>query len=96
MVGRRVFIDHGTGIVIGDDVSILQKVTLGGTGKEQGDLHPKIRDRAFIAAGATILGNIEIGWGAIVGAGSVLLESILPYVTAVGIPARVLGPSRTG
>ncbi|MBQ1782615.1 MAG: serine O-acetyltransferase [Gammaproteobacteria bacterium] len=95
-VGQRVFIDHGTGIVIGEsasignDVSILQKVTLGGTGKEQGDRHPKIRDHAFIAAGATILGNIEIGAGATVGAGSVVLGSVPAYATAVGVPARVL------
>ncbi|MDF5853703.1 serine O-acetyltransferase [Pseudomonas aeruginosa] len=95
-VGRRVFIDHATGIVIGEtasignDVSILQKVTLGGTGKEYGDRHPKIRDRAFIAAGATILGNIEIGFASTVGAGSVVLEPVPPYSTVVGVPARIL------
>ncbi|WP_301184117.1 serine O-acetyltransferase [Comamonas thiooxydans] len=95
-VGQRVFIDHATGIVIGEtasignDVSILQKVTLGGTGKEHGDRHSKIRDRAFIAAGATILGNIEIGFAATVGAGSVVLEPVPPYATAVGVPARIL------
>lgn len=96
-MGRRVFIDHGTGIVIGetamvgDDVSILQHVTLGGTGKGRGDRHPKIRDGALLSANATVLGNIEIGRGATVGAGSVVLKSVPPFATAVGVPARTLG-----
>lgn len=96
-MGRRVFIDHGTGIVIGetamvgDDVSILQHVTLGGTGKGRGDRHPKIRDGALLSANATVLGNIEIGRGATVGVGSVVLKSVPPFATAVGVPARTLG-----
>lgn len=96
-MGRRVFIDHGTGIVIGetamigDDVSILQHVTLGGTGKDRGDRHPKIRDGVLLSANATVLGNIEIGRGAIVGAGSVVLRNVPPFATAVGVPARTLG-----
>jgi len=96
-MGRRVFIDHGTGIVIGetamvgDDVSILQHVTLGGTGKGRGDRHPKIRDGALLSANATVLGNIEIGRGATVGAGSVVLKSVPPFATVVGVPARTLG-----
>src|SRR3546814_2821801 len=77
--GRGIMIDHGTGVVIGetavveDDVSMLQNVTLGGTGKETGDRHPKIRRGVLIGAGANILGNIEIGEGAKIGAGSVVL-----------------------
>jgi serine O-acetyltransferase len=95
-VGRGVFIDHGTGLVvgetaeIGDDVSILQNVTLGGTGKEQGDRHPKVRDGVLLAAGAIVLGNIEIGRRAKVGAGSVVLKDVPPYSTVVGVPARVV------
>ena len=94
-IGRRVLIDHGTGIVIGetvvleDDVSMLQGVTLGGTGKNVGDRHPKIRRGVLLGAGATVLGNIEIGEGAKVGAGSIVLEAVLPYTTVVGNPARL-------
>ncbi len=96
-IGRRVLIDHGTGIVIGetalleDDVSLLQGVTLGGTGKNVGDRHPKIRRGVLIGAGAKILGNIEIGEGAKVGAGSIVLEAVRPYTTVVGNPARLVG-----
>lgn len=96
-IGRRVLIDHGTGIVIGetavleDDVSMLQGVTLGGTGKSIGDRHPKIRRGVLIGAGAKILGNIEIGEGAKIGAGSIVLESVRPYTTVVGNPARLVG-----
>ncbi len=96
-IGRRVLIDHGTGIVIGetvvleDDVSMLQGVTLGGTGKNVGDRHPKIRRGVLLGAGATVLGNIEIGEGAKVGAGSIVLEAVLPYTTVVGNPARLVG-----
>ncbi|MCQ8279138.1 serine O-acetyltransferase [Acetobacteraceae bacterium KSS8] len=96
-IGRRVLIDHGTGIVIGetavleDDVSMLQGVTLGGTGKNIGDRHPKIRRGVLIGAGATILGNIEIGTCAKIGAGSIVLESVKPYTTVVGNPARPVG-----
>jgi serine O-acetyltransferase len=96
-VGRGVFIDHGTGLVvgetavIGDDVSILQEVTLGGTGKERGDRHPKVRDGVLLAAGAKVLGNIEIGRGAKVGAGSVVLHPVPPCATVAGVPARIVG-----
>jgi serine O-acetyltransferase len=96
-IGRRVLIDHGTGIVIGetvvleDDVSMLQGVTLGGTGKNVGDRHPKIRRGVLIGAGAKILGNIEIGEGAKIGAGSIVLEAVRPYTTVVGNPARLVG-----
>jgi serine O-acetyltransferase len=89
--------DHATGIVIGettvieDNVSILQQVTLGGTGNEKGDRHPKIRSGVLIAAGATVLGNIEIGIGAKIGAGSVVLSDVEPHTTVVGIPARAIG-----
>jgi serine O-acetyltransferase len=96
-IGRGVFIDHGTGIVIGetsvveDDVSILQSVTLGGTGKVSGDRHPKIRRGVMIGAGAKILGNIEIGEGSKVAAGSVVLEPVLPHTTVAGVPAKPVG-----
>ena len=96
-VGRGVFIDHGTGVVvgetavIGDDVSILQNVTLGGTGKEHGDRHPKVRDGVLLAAGAKVLGNIEIGRRAKVGAGSVVLTDVPPCATVAGVPARIVG-----
>jgi serine O-acetyltransferase len=96
-VGRGVFIDHGTGVVvgetavIGDDVSILQNVTLGGTGKEHGDRHPKVRDGVLLSAGAKVLGNIEIGARAKVGAGSVVLKSVPPCATVAGVPARIVG-----
>jgi len=96
-LGRRILIDHGTGIVIGetcvlgDDVSMLQGVTLGGTGKNEGDRHPKIRRGVLIGAGAKVLGNIEVGEGAKIGAGSIVLESVKPYTTVVGNPARLVG-----
>lgn len=96
-IGKGVFIDHGTGVIIGatavieDDVSILQNVTLGGTGKETGDRHPKIRRGVLIGAGAKILGNIEIGVGSRVAAGSVVLKSVPACTTVAGVPARVIG-----
>ncbi|GBQ90322.1 serine O-acetyltransferase [Acetobacter nitrogenifigens DSM 23921 = NBRC 105050] len=101
-LGRRILLDHGTGIVIGetsiveDDVSILQNVTLGGTGKHAGDRHPKIRRGVLIGAGAKILGNIELGEGAKIGAGSIVLESVPPYTTVVGNPARKVGTRHLG
>jgi serine O-acetyltransferase len=96
-IGCGIMLDHATGIVIGEtavvenDVSILQSVTLGGTGKEGGDRHPKIREGVMIGAGAKILGNIEIGVGAKIGAGSVVLQSIPAHTTAAGVPARIVG-----
>ena len=96
-LGRGIMFDHATGIVIGetcvidDDVSILQHVTLGGTGNEQGDRHPKVRSGVLISAGAKVLGNIEIGCGAKIGAGSVVLNDVRPHTTVVGVPAREVG-----
>jgi serine O-acetyltransferase len=96
-VGKGVMIDHGTGVVIGetavvdDEVSILQGVTLGGTGKETGDRHPKIRRGVMIGAGATVLGNIEIGAGARVAAGSVVLRAVPAGKTVAGIPSKIVG-----
>ena len=95
-VGRGIMFDHGTGIVIGetavveDDVSIMQDVTLGGTGKESGDRHPKIRRGVLLSLGAKILGNIEVGEYSRVGAGSVVLKSVPPHCTAVGVPAKLI------
>jgi serine O-acetyltransferase len=104
-IGKGVFIDHATGVVIGetavieDDVSILQNVTLGGTGKEIGDRHPKIRKGALISVGAKVLGNIEVGAGAKVAAGSVVLKDVKPGCTVAGVPAKPVGdcaePART-
>lgn len=105
-IGQGIMIDHGTGVVIGettvieDDVSILQNVTLGGTGKDTGDRHPKVRRGALICAGAKILGNIEIGECSKVGAASVVLHDVPPRTTAVGVPARIVNtccdePART-
>lgn len=100
-IGKGIMFDHATGIVIGetavveDHVSIMQGVTLGGTGKEGGDRHPKIRKGSLVSAGAKILGNIEVGEGAKVGAGSVVLENVPPHTTVVGVPARIVGIPRT-
>ena len=97
MMGRGIMFDHATGIVIGetsvieDNVSILQQVTLGGTGNEQGDRHPKIKSGVLISAGAKVLGNIVVGEGAKVGAGSVVLNNVDPHTTVVGVPARLVG-----
>lgn len=96
-VGCGIMLDHATGIVIGEtavvgnDVSILQDVTLGGTGKEHGDRHPKIGEGVMIGAGAKVLGNIEVGEGAKIGAGSVVLSPVPPHTTVVGVPAKVVG-----
>ncbi|MEN1634276.1 serine O-acetyltransferase, partial [Pseudomonas aeruginosa] len=96
-IGRGIMLDHATGIVVGEtavienDVSILQSVTLGGTGKSGGDRHPKIREGVMIGAGAKILGNIEVGRGAKIGAGSVVLQPVPPHTTAAGVPARIVG-----
>lgn len=99
-LGSGIFIDHGTGVVIGetavvgDEVSMLQGVTLGGTGKEGGDRHPKVGRGALLSAGSTVLGNIRIGDGAKVGAGSVVLQDVPPHTTVVGVPGRAVGPVR--
>src|SRR5207248_8738495 len=96
-IGRGIFLDHAHGLVVGetavieDDVSILQDVTLGGTGKESGDRHPKIRRGVLIGAGAKILGNIEIGEGAKVAAGSVVTKPVAPHTTVAGVPAHPVG-----
>ncbi|KAK7846442.1 serine acetyltransferase 5 [Quercus suber] len=94
---ERILFDHATGVVVGEtavignNVSILHHVTLGGTGKVGGDRHPKIGDGVLIGAGATILGNVKIGEGAKIGAGSVVLIDVPPRTTAVGNPARLVG-----
>jgi serine O-acetyltransferase len=96
-IGMGVFIDHGTGVVIGEtavvesDVSMLHGVTLGGTGKQTGDRHPKVRRGVLLGAGAGVFGNVEIGEGAKVGAGSVVLRDVPPHTTVVGVPSRVVG-----
>jgi serine O-acetyltransferase len=96
-IGRGIFLDHATGLVVGetavieDDVSILHDVTLGGTGKEHEDRHPKIRHGVMIGAGATILGNIEVGQCARIAAGSVVIKSVPNNVTVAGVPAKVVG-----
>ena len=100
-MGRGILIDHATALVIGetavveDDVSILHGVTLGGTGKDCGDRHPKIRRGVLLGAGSTVLGNIEVGEGAKIGAGSVVLSSVEAFTTVAGVPARAVGPKHT-
>lgn len=95
-IGRRFFIDHGMGVVIGetceigDNVTVFQGVTLGGTGKEKGKRHPTIKDNALIATGAKVLGSITIGENAKVGGGSVVLKDVPDHSTVVGIPGRVV------
>ena len=105
--GRGIFMDHATGIVVGataelgDDVSILQDVTLGGTGKEGGDRHPKVRNGVLVGAGAKVLGNIVIGECSRIAAGALVLKPVPAKTTVAGVPARVVGvagcsqPSRT-
>lgn len=96
-IGKGVFLDHATGLVVGettvieDNVSMLQDVTLGGTGKQGGDRHPKIRKGVLIGAGAKILGNIEVGQCARVAAGSVVLAAVPRNTTVAGVPAKVVG-----
>ena len=99
-IGRGILIDHATSIVVGEtavienNVSLLHEVTLGGTGKETGDRHPKVRQGVLIGAGAKILGNVEIGEGAKIGAGSVVLEDVQAHTTVAGVPATVVGETR--
>jgi serine O-acetyltransferase len=98
-IGDGIMLDHGTGIVvgetavIGDNCSILQGVTLGGTGKETGDRHPKIGRNVLIGAGANVLGNIKVGDCSLVAAGSVVLQEVPPKTTVAGVPAKVIGPA---
>ena len=98
-LGIGIMLDHGTGIVIGetatvgDNCSILQGVTLGGTGKETGDRHPKIGDSVLIGAGAKVLGNIRVGNCSKIAAGSVVLKEVPPNATVAGVPAKVIGPA---
>jgi len=106
-IGRGIFIDHAHGIVVGEtavignEVSILHGVTLGGTGKEDGDRHPKIGDCVLIGAGAKILGNITVGHCSRIASGSVVLKDVPPNSTVAGVPAKIVGeagcpePSRT-
>jgi serine O-acetyltransferase len=99
-IGVGIMLDHGTGLVIGetatvgDNCSILQNVTLGGTGKETGDRHPKIGDNVLLSVGAKVLGNIRVGDCSVVGAGSVVLKDVPPRTTVAGVPAKEIGPAR--
>jgi len=98
-IGIGIMLDHGTGIVIGetavigDNCSILQNVTLGGTGKETGDRHPKIGANVLLSVGAKVLGNIKVGDCSRVGAGSVVLKEVPPRTTVAGVPAKEIGPA---
>ncbi|MFD1363504.1 serine O-acetyltransferase [Lentibacillus salinarum] len=95
-IGRKLFIDHGMGVVIGetceigDNVTLFQGVTLGGTGKEKGKRHPTVKDNAMITTGAKVLGNITIGNSSKVGAGSVVLKDIPDHSTVVGVPGQIV------
>ncbi|MDO4248229.1 MAG: serine O-acetyltransferase [Neisseria sp.] len=95
--GQGIMIDHGTGVVIGetavlgDDISLLHGVTLGGSGKESGDRHPKVGNGVMIGANASVLGNIRIGDGAKIGAGSVVVRDVEAHTTVVGVPAKPVG-----
>ena len=95
--GQGIFIDHATGVVIGatavigDDVSIMQGVTLGGTGKAGGDRHPKVKNGVLIGAGAKVLGNIEIGQCSRVASGALVVKPVPEKTTVAGVPARVVG-----
>lgn len=95
-IGQGIMFDHATSVVIGetavveDDFSMLHEVTLGGSGKEGGDRHPKVGRGVMIGAGAKVLGNIRIGEGAKIGAGSVVLHEVAPHTTVAGVPAKVV------
>ena len=101
VIGTGILLDHGTGIVIGEtsvldnNISILQGVTLGGTGKDSGDRHPKIKAGVLIGAGAAVLGNVVVGEGAWVGSGAVVLNDVEAHTTVVGVPAKLAGRPRT-
>jgi len=96
-IGRGLFMDHATGIVIGstavlgDNVSILQGVTLGGTGKTDGDRHPKVGSGVLLGAGSKVLGNINIGMCSRIAAGSVVLKDVPECKTVAGVPAKIVG-----
>lgn len=95
-IGRRFFIDHGMGVVIGetceigDNVTLYQGVTLGGTGKEKGKRHPTLEDNVLVATGAKVLGSITVGENSKIGAGSVVLKEVPPNATVVGIPGKIV------
>lgn len=95
-IGKGLFVDHGSGViigettVIGDNVTLYQGVTLGGTGKEQGKRHPTLEDNVMVSAGAKILGSFTIGENSKIGAGSVVLEEVPPNCTVVGVPGRIV------
>ena len=99
-IGRRLFIDHGMGVVIGetaelgDDVSLYQGVTLGGTGKASGTRHPTVGNRVTLGVGAKVLGAVRVGEGARIGGGAVVLRDVPPHTTAVGVPAHVIARER--
>ncbi|NTW28413.1 MAG: serine O-acetyltransferase [Coriobacteriia bacterium] len=96
LIGRRFFIDHGMGVVIGEttiignDVTLYQGVTLGGTGKEVGKRHPTLEDWVVVGVGASVLGDITVGHGSKVGGGAVLIDDVPPNCTVVGVPGRVV------
>ena len=95
-IGKGLFIDHGSGVIIGetaelgDNVTLYQGVTLGGTGKEQGKRHPTLKDNVMVSAGAKVLGSFTIGENSKIGAGSVVLKEVPPNCTVVGVPGRVV------
>ena len=95
-IGKGLFIDHGTGVIIGettiigDNVTLYQGVTLGGTGKEQGKRHPTLKDNVMVSAGAKVIGSFTIGENSKIGAGSVVLEEVPPNCTVVGVPGRIV------
>ena len=99
-IGTGILMDHATSIVIGEttevgnNVSMLHEVTLGGTGKDTGDRHPKIRTGVLLGAGAKILGNVIVGEGAKIGAGSVVLDDVPAHCTVAGVPAKIVGRTR--
>lgn len=95
-IGKGLFIDHGSGVIIGetaelgDNITLYQGVTLGGTGKEQGKRHPTLKDNVMVSAGAKVLGSFTIGENSKIGAGSVVLKEVPPNCTVVGVPGRVV------
>ncbi|MCI7239948.1 MAG: serine O-acetyltransferase [Aerococcus suis] len=95
-IGKRLFIDHGMGTVIGEtavvgnDVTIFHGATLGGTGKQKGKRHPNVEDGVLVSANSSVLGNITIGEGSKIGANAVVLEDVPPHVTVVGLPAKIV------